>query len=74
MTVRPVEAERKELQEAGLAHGVPTGIGPDIDAQRAAETTCQECGAEGLVYEPWIAQGHYVILAVCSSCDHALRW
>lgn len=72
--VRPVELEREELSQSGLAHGVPTGIGPEVDAERAARASCVECGNEGLDYEPWIGGGHYVILAVCGRCEYAYRW
>lgn len=68
----PREKLEQELREAGYGLGVPAGIGPAIDRERAVEAVCLCCGEQGLEYLPFIRPGSYVRVYACK-CGSAAR-
>lgn len=68
---------REELEETlrrdGYGLGVPVGIGPGIDRERAAKLSCLFCCHVGLEYLPFIRPGSYVATYACPRCKSAMR-
>lgn len=62
------------LRDAGGLPGAPTRVGQaaqQIDRQACADSPCEECGHQGLSYQPWDLRGAYVAIAICPACGHA---
>lgn len=75
-TVQTLAELTQQLREDGYEAGVPERAihAEEIDAEVAAESSCDHCGRYGLSYEPWHCGRSYRAVAYCLSCRAAIEF
>jgi transcription elongation factor Elf1 len=59
------------VRDYGYKWGVPSSEAATLDRQVCSESKCEECGHEGLSYQPIHKEGSYIAFAVCPQCGAA---